>query len=480
MFLLNCPGGENGPGGNPSPNPRAPSSGGPSSPRFSVSSCSDLEINMCGALVTINGEERYCHKQGNNCVVATQCSEINDGSVCTSVSNDYVAQKKCGRRNGACVEVYDCRKFSTPTDCKGDALTVGGGNCVWSHRNNSCQAKIIPSNFYNVHTLYSGHGTVCAETFDDIICWGDDTGKKYSNGLPAKKIEKLLFGSDFGCAEVETKPPTNYMANDGEYALSCFGAKPGINAATGTAIERDSMQINDQAVCAMVKSGTKNKIKCFGNFTATVENPTSANRLKLNAGNQEIERSLPPSPIIITEFVNFALGSDFICAQYANPLGVLNPDLLACSGKINFNVPDQRQNPAKSLSLVAADKFACYLEDAAGLDKDKAKCYEKKTGPVTAAIFMFTGAQVSPRKFTSIFTGPNYLCGITTAPKAFECYPHPGGALPGPQPPGVTFNMQKNKFALGSDYQCGVTTANKVKCWGTNAAVNAVPNLIKD
>ncbi len=270
-FLVNCTSGNT--SRNDENNP--PPSGGSRSPSYKT--CA--EVPLCGGLYSLNGKGRYClENDKKECVEAEACKEL-PSIECSNSTNVLASGKTCEKRGLKYVNpasTYDCSTLKTIADCKDKPAKDNSNHvCAWSYSLAKCKSVLFAQS--KAFKLYSGGNTVCAESLlgdEDFMCWGDDTGDKYSKGLlrgpmAADKIERLALASTFACAEIETKPPTARGAGDGEYTAKCWGTKaPVITAAVK--IVHQSLKVNDHVACAMVDAGLLKglQLKCWGDFNA--------------------------------------------------------------------------------------------------------------------------------------------------------------------------------------------------------------------
>lgn len=423
----------------------------------------------------------YCAWINDLCIEATECSQISSLLDCES----GIPGKLCGKRGQKCVELVNCKGLSKEA-CQGKAAQGGANSfCSWSYQKHLCETveEAYVKRSSAAH-ITAGGGTVCAQINipADTVCWGDDSGKKYSEGfLPDSKLTKIVLGDDFACAEILSAISLT------ESRVKCWGANAQINNAPTDLIVRDSLSINNNVACVELEgiAAKAKKIKCWGNFAGTMEN-TKLDPIKIGPQgtlylNQAIVGNVP------LESQQMSVGSDFLCVK-ANNLGSAAanpPPMLVCSGKANF-APSFR-GPKLGISpsftnLVTANNFGCFINrDPTGPNEDKAYCFKQPgDGTTFSDTFLFGGSEFSPKTFHWIKAGPDYICGMKYTDTYPTCYSNNPNS-PALSVPPIPFEQHPSKFALGADFICGITLpSHKVHCWGSNASiVNNIPESLK-
>jgi len=114
----------------------------------------------------------------------------------------------------------------------------------------------------------------------------------------------------------------------------------------------------------------------------------------------------------------------------------------------------------------------------------KAYCWgDNSSGQLgTGTTSSFSSPQLTPvaveggLRFRNLSAGPFYTCGVTTDDRAY-CWGYNGSGRLGDgtfsgdfrtAPVAVTGGLRFRLVSAGSDYACGITTANRAYCWGDN------------
>jgi len=140
------------------------------------------------------------------------------------------------------------------------------------------------------------------------------------------------------------------------------------------------------------------------------------------------------------------------------------------NGNLRFRLVSAGDNGIHTCGLTQDGKSYCWGLNGNGiLGNEDAAINSTHTTPIPAA---------GSLRFISLEAGGNHNCGLTSGRAAY-CWGHNSGgqlgngtsgwATSGPTPVRVSGGLKFNEISAGSGHTCGVTVNHKAYCWGSNS-----------
>lgn len=331
----------------------------------------------------------------------------------------------------------------------------------------------------------NGGYTTCGITStDDLKCWGDNNYGQFGDGTTnpsltpvavhaGTKYKDLSIGGLFACAITSTDSlqcwGTNWNGELGDGTYNDSTVPLNIDVGTTYAV----VSAGGYHACAITKTGI---LKCWG-YGAALGTGDTNDRL---------------TPAIIDPGTSYS----WISAGEMGACGVTTAGVLKCWGKNNFG---QIGSPDVLVSSTANQKTPLVIDPGTLYSKvsmqkswaggssiihtcgitvgGSLNCWgDNSYGQLSIVDYsLLPQASVLSQNFTKISADQSVYCGLDATGSVYCWGTNTNKALQDPEPAIVLLRPYLMKtsapyssLSVGANTVCGITTGNKLECWGSN------------